>query len=229
MSNSGDLYRVIVATSLSNLSNPNCRSTDPSTIVTLTVIDCGIPLDTRLIAFNGNITNNKATLKWTTTLENGPIYFDIEKSINGSVYSQIATVNGYTNPGAAQNNYSFTDLQDITGKVFYRIKMRNPDNNASYSRTLQLSPGFENFSFVSVINPFINELFFDISSDKDGPAKAELIDQFGKTIKRRSFDIREGVNQLSFDNTGILSPGIYILRLDREGTIIFKKVMKQNR
>jgi trimeric autotransporter adhesin len=228
LANSGDLYRVVVATSLTNLGDPNCRSTDPSTIVTLTVIDCGIPLDTRLTAFNGNITNNKATLQWTTTLESGPIYFDIEKSLNGSAYSQIATLNGFTNPGASQNNYTFTDPEDINGKVYYRIKMRNPDNLFSYSRTLQLSTGIGDFAFVSVINPFSNELLFDVSSARDGRAKAELTDQFGNPIKRRSFDVREGVSQLSFENTGTLPVGIYILRLELEGKVIYKKVMKQN-
>jgi hypothetical protein len=106
--------------------------------------------------------------------------------------------------------------------------MRNTDNLFSYSRTLQLSTGIDNFAFVSVINPFSYELLFDVSSARDGRAKAELTDQFGNPIKRRSFDIREGVSQLSFDNTGTLPVGIYILRLELEGKVIYKKVMKQN-
>jgi hypothetical protein len=228
LANSNDLYRLVVATTSANLSDANCRSTDPTTIVTITVIDCGQPLDTKLIAFSGKISNSKATLKWTTDIENGPIYFDIEKSLNGSGYITVATVDGYNNPGASQNNYSFTDPDDINGKAYYRIKMRNPDNHETYSKTLQLSTGIETFSFVSVINPFTSELSFDIESAKDGTARAELVDQFGKPVRRRAFDINAGVTQLAFDNTGILPAGIYILRVELTGMIIYKKVIKQN-
>jgi hypothetical protein len=229
LANSGDKYRLIVATSLTNLSDINCRSTDPSTIVTLTVIDCGTPLGTKFTAYSGKITNSKATLKWTTNTEGGSLYFDIEKSSDGASFAIIGTVDGYNNPGAQQNNYAFTDPEDVTGKVYYRIKMRNPDGQTSYSGTLQLSGSAETFSFVSVINPFISVLFFDIACTKDGVAKAELADQFGKPVKRGSFDVRAGVTQLAFDNTGVLSPGIYILRVEMAGTTIYKRVMKQNR
>jgi hypothetical protein len=226
--NSGDKYRLIVATSITNLSDINCRSTDPNTIVTLTVIDCGPALATTFVSLTGKVKNGKANLKWVTATEPGVLYYDIEKSINGSDFSIISIVNGFDDPGAAQNNYSFTDPADVTGKVYYRIKMRNTDNQFIYSGILQLSAGFENFSFISVINPFINELVFDISSSRDGAATAELVDQFGKILKRRSFDIREGVNHLSFDNTGTLNPGMYILRVEMDEIPIYKKVIKQN-
>ena len=33
---------------------------------------------------------------------------------------------------------------------------------------------------------------------------AELIDQFGNPVRRKSLDIREGVTQFTFDNTSSL-------------------------
>ena len=60
-------------------------------------------------------------------MENQPLYFDIEKSTDGSHFTTIGTVNSYNDPGATQNNYQFTDPEDITGNVYYRISMRNPD------------------------------------------------------------------------------------------------------
>jgi hypothetical protein len=105
--------------------------------------------------------------------------------------------------------------------------MRNDDDQLVYSRTLQLFTGADNLSFVSVINPFANELHFDLSSGKQGQAKAELIDQFGKTVKRRSLALQEGVNSFSFDNTALLQSGIYILRVELDGMAIYKKVLKQ--
>jgi hypothetical protein len=229
LANSGNKYRLVVATTSGNLGNNNCRSTDASTIVTLSVTNCGPPLDTRFVSLTGKITDTKATLKWVAATETEQLYYDVEKSVNGSDFTIIGTVNGYNNPGASQNNYVFADPTDINGKVFYRVIMRTIDNQAVYSRIIQLSASYDDLSFVSVINPFTNELLFDVSSVRDGIAKASLVDQFGKPVKRKSFEVKEGVNQLSFDNTGILQTGVYILRIELDDKVIYKKVMKQNR
>jgi hypothetical protein len=226
---SADLYRVIVATTSANLNNANCRSTDPSTIITLSVINCGIPLDTKFLSVSGKVANEKATIRWVTNLEEGPVYYDVEKSTDGNSFTIIGTVNGYLNPGAVQNNYAFTDPANITGKVFYRVKMRNPDNKSNFSRTVQLSGEFNGFAFLSVINPFQNELVFDVSSRQDAVARAELVDQWGKVIRRKTFDIREGVNPLVFDNTGSLPAGVYVLRMEFGGIVINKKVVRQGK
>ena len=83
MINNGDMYRVVAATTVANLSNPNCNFTDPLRI-RLRVISCGPILSAKLISFSGRNANDKATLQWTTTGETEPIDFAIEKSSNGT-------------------------------------------------------------------------------------------------------------------------------------------------
>ncbi|HYM94013.1 MAG TPA: T9SS type A sorting domain-containing protein [Chitinophagaceae bacterium] len=227
MANNGDQYRLVVATTTSNLSDVNCRFTDVTSIVVLNVIDCGTPLNARFISFTGNLINSKGKLNWTTTKEDEPFYFDIEKSFDGLNFIKIYSVNSYNDYNASFNTYSFTDPEILKGKAYYRIKMRNTNNVATLSRTVQLSPGTNQFSFVSVINPFGNELIFDISSAKSGRAGAEIIDQFGKIINRSSFDITTGINHIDFPNTDILPNGIYILRVQLEESVIQKRVLKQ--
>ena len=223
VANNGDKYRLVVATSITNLSDINCRSTDPSTIVTLSIIDCGPPLDTRFTSFSGKITSSKSTLKWSTNMESQPLFFDIERSTDGHTFTTIGTVNSHNDPGAAQNNYQFNDPENVTGIVYYRISMRNLDGEINYSRIIQLSVNVEKFSFVSVINPFVSSLFFDITSTNDGVVKADLIDQFGKPVKRTVFDIKAGVTQLAFENTGVLPAGIYIFRVEMDGCSYLQK------
>lgn len=226
-SDSADLYRVIVATTSANLNNANCRSTDPSTIITLNVLDCGIPLSTKFLSVSGKMVSDKATVRWTTSTEDGPISYDVEKSIDGVNYIAVGTVEGHGNTGAAQNEYSFFDPVSIQATASYRIKMRTADNKSTYSRIVQLSVDKHGFTFLSVVNPFRNELVFDINSDHDGVAKAELVDQWGKAVKRKTFEVREGINPLLFENTGILPAGVYVLRMQMNGQVINKKVVRQ--
>ena len=82
-------------------------------------------------------------------------------------------------------------------------------------------------SFVSVINPFDNNLTFEVAALQNGKAYAELIDPAGKTVKKTSFEIATGVNRLTIDNTEILSGGIYFLRVNIAGHTIQRRVIKQ--
>lgn len=228
VADNGRIYRLVVGTTTTNLANANCRSTDIINNVTITVINCGPPLDTRFLSFAGNKINEKGVLKWVTTGEDQQLYYDVEKSYDGNNFSVIATVNSNHNDPAEQHFYSYTDPTDITTRVYYRLKMRTTDNRASYSRVLILNPEANTFGFNSVINPFHNELLFDVSSNRAGRAKAMLVDQLGNTIRSGNFDLKEGVNQLQFSNTTGLPAGMYILRMELNGMMIYKQVLKQH-
>jgi len=227
LSDNGKKFRLILATSTGNLSSEACRSTDLMNSVTLNVIDCGGVLATKLLSFNGSVRSGKSVLKWTVTNEDEPIFYDVQRSYDGTNFVTISTVNGYGGNVNEQHSYSYTDPNDLTRKTYYRINLRTADNKGSYSRVLQLTSQPATFDFVSVINPFGRELFFDISTERGGIAKAVLIDNLGKVVKRKSFDVRDGVNQLSLDDTNVLPAGIYILRVELSGMMIYKRVMKQ--
>jgi hypothetical protein len=227
LSNNGDMYRLIVATTLSNLSDINCQFTDVGSIVTLKVIDCGVPLATQLLSFSGSIFNSNAILNWSTTKETEVLFFDIEKSTDASVFSTIATVNSHNDMSSEENFYSFTDPSTLTGRTYYRIRMRNISEESKYSRTIQLAVWTDPFFFVSVSNPFTDRLVFDVAADHSGMAEAMLIDQSGKTVCKKTFAIAAGINSLALDNTGLLATSIYFLRLQSGGVIIQKSVIKK--
>jgi hypothetical protein len=225
--NSGDKYRVVVATSLTNLSNGNCRSTDATNTITLSVTTCGPVLNVNLVTFNGKLADKKSQLKWTTASEQEELFYDVEKSFDGSNFSAIATIHGNSASGEA-NEYNYTDPIEVTGKVYYRLKMRSIDNRSLYSRIVQVSAVPEKFGFGAVVNPFTSTLYFDITVSKQGMVNAELVNQFGKTIRTKSLDAKEGNNQFFFENTSGLVPGIYVLKAEIDGAIIYRKVIKTN-
>lgn len=229
IANSGDVYRVVVATTSANLSDDSCRFTDSGPFITLQVIECGIPLSAQLLSFSGRLVNERAALKWTTTGEDEPLQFEVEKSIDGINFFLIGTVNSYNDYASEQSTYTYTDPTPLAGKVYYRIKMKNAAGQSTYSRTIQLSIDPSPLSFLSVINPFGNELSFEISTEHNGKAEVDLIDAAGKTVRKTSFEVSSGVNRLSIENTDLLSVGIYFLRVNVAGNIIQKRVIKQNR
>lgn len=228
MSNSGDMYRLVTSTTLANLSDPLCSFTDQGSIVTMTVIDCSDPLETQLLSFTGKKENGRAVLRWNTEAENEPLLFDIEKSNDGINFQVIGTLNSYNN-GQNLNSYTFIDPAQLSGRAYYRLRIRNAAGVTNYSKTVLLSETGDPFSFIAVINPFGNELDFEIYSAHSGRAEAELIDASGKPIRRKIFSISEGGNKLSIDNTSMLSAGLYFLRIVSEGIVLQRRVMKQLR
>jgi hypothetical protein len=228
MTNNGDRYRVIVATTSANLTNSNCQVSD-GTSIRLNVINCGVVLSTDLLSFNGKLVNDYGKLTWTTSKEDEPISFNIERSNDGINFFTIGTVNSHNDYTAAINSYSFNDPVQILGKKFYRIVMVNRNLQKKYSRVIQLSKGTSSvFSLLNVVNPFYNKIDFDISIPSDGKVDVQLIDMMGKTVKKTSFLVQEGINSLNLPNTDNLPAGMYIFQLSHQGEILTSKVIKKN-
>ena len=79
-SDSGDQYRVIVATTTNNLTDANCQVTDGYSIIKLSVTNCGLPLASQVISFNGKVVNSYSHLFWSASNDNDVISYEIEKA-----------------------------------------------------------------------------------------------------------------------------------------------------
>jgi hypothetical protein len=227
LSDSGNLYRVMVATSASNLSSPSCQTTDGVSIITLNVINCYVPLNIDMLSFNGKLVASHTNLFWSTSKENEAVRFDIEKSSDGINFTKIGTVNGYTNYISEVNHYSFIDPSEFSGKAWYRIVMLSNKGGKKYSRIIQLTDEQIYFGLNNIINPFRNELSFEIITTNSAKIDVSLIDLFGKTVKTKSYTVYSGVNSLSIVNTEGLPSGIYILQVKNKDIIINNKVLKR--
>lgn len=228
-SDSGDLYRVIVGTTFSNLSSVNCQATDGVSIITLSVTNCGVPLKTDLLSFNGKLVNDKGNLSWTTTKEEEPLTFTVERSNDGNNFIPIGTVNSHNNYYSNVNSYTYIDPVPVTGKVYYRLEITDQSGAQKYSRTIRLTASSgENFVLANIINPFSYSIEFDVSSPNDSKIEVELLDLFGKIVKKNSYVVHAGVNALSLPDTENLPTGTYIFRIKNDEMLINRKVLKKS-
>ncbi len=224
---SGKLYRVLVATSSTNLANANCRVTDGVSIINLNVQDCGPVLHTDLFAFNGKLVNDRATLSWITTKEESALTYLVERSSGGNIFTTIGSVPGWNN-GSDRNNYSFNDPQDIGGKVWYRIVIVTPAGKKKYSNVIQLRKGMSEFDFGNVVNPFNQSLGYDIVAPANGTIQADIIDMSGHVVRSAKQVVFTGVNSLAIGNTQGLQSGMYTLRVIYKDQVITRRILKTN-
>jgi hypothetical protein len=70
------------------------------------------------------LNNNKVDITWSTATETNNKYFTIERSANGTDFVAIGTVNG-AGTSSSVNNYSFVDINPLTGVSYYRLTQRH--------------------------------------------------------------------------------------------------------
>lgn len=224
--NSGDKYRLVVATTLANLSSAGCRFTDDMNIITLSIISCGIPLKAELLSFSGHKEGENRVLQWTTADQDENIVFEIERSNDGVNFSPIANVNSHGTFTSGQTQYSFTDNSSERGDLFYRLRMRTDGQQSAYSKVISFTSSGLDFKLLTVINPFGSEITLNISSGSAGRAEITLIDQSGKPVIKRITSLNPGINNYSLESPANLASGIYYLLIRSGENMIHRKLTK---
>ena len=224
LADSGNLYRVIVATTTPNLANTDCQFTDGISIITLDVMNCYIPLKIDLLTFNGKLANDHSHLNWSTT-EDEPVQFEIERSLDGINFTKIGSVMGTKQPGI--NQYSFVDPGTFETKAWYRIGMINQKNKKKYSRIIKLTKEQIDFAIGNIINPFSSELAFEVVISNAAKLEISLTDMYGKVYKTRYLSAYSGVNSISLKNMNALPAGMYILSVKNKNAQINNMVLKK--
>ena len=225
---SGSQYRVVIASTPSNLTNSSCSFSGGAT-VTLTVDPCDFLLDVGIMSFKGRNENNQGVLYWTTSKEEEPVKYEIQKSKDASSFVTIGEITGYKDPSAETNRYTYVDPELLDNTLsWYRIKeIKTQSNKSKYSKVVQLIGDKAGLQIESLINPFNSNVKFDLISGDDGLVQVEIIDQYQHKLKIGSYNLVKGRNRINIDNTDKLPAGFYILRVVSDNNVINRKIIKR--
>lgn len=228
-SDSGSQYRVVVASTAANLSDASCSFSNGSTI-TLTVDPCGALLDVDILSLKGRNENNQGILNWTTSKEDEPVKYEIQKSKDASRFVTIGEVPGSGDPNAETNNYTYVDPESLDNTLsWYRIKaIKTQTAKYKYSKVIQLIGDKAGLQIESLVNPFKSQIKFDLISADDGLVHVQLLDQYQHKLKSASYTLVKGTNNITITNTDNVPAGFYILRISSGNTVINKKIIKRN-
>jgi hypothetical protein len=225
---SGSKYRVVIASTASNLSSSSCRFSGGATI-TLTVDPCDTVLNVGILSFKGRNENNQGVLYWTTSKEEEPVKYEIQKSKGAGSFVTIDEITGYKDPSAETNRYTYVDPESLDNTIsWYRIKaIKTQDNKSKYSKVVQLIGDKAGLQIESLINPFNSHVKFDLISGDDGLIQVEILDQYQHRLKFGSYNLIKGRNRINIDNTDNLPAGFYILRVTSNNNVINRKIIKR--
>ena len=187
-------------------------------------------LDITLADFTVVDQNCNARISWTTTHEDNNTSIDVEQSTNGSSFIRVASVSAQHPNGGI---YQISANQNGGGAWYYRLKIINQNGSYKYSPVRILTThcaGTGNY-ITFYPNPAAGSITANLrfKTDYRGKATMIVINGIGQQIISKPTTVVAGDNVLQV-NTGVMSTGIYYVRLiDAGGNYIgnAQKFIKQ--
>ena len=181
------------------------------------VVSCS-PLGIESVQLTGQNDFGYNTLKWTSSGEFNVDKYIIERSEDGSNYSEIGSVNA-TGLSLESLSYQFEDLQPILKEMgYYRVKLQRNNGTTVTSNTIAIEQEFmHDLEIVKALpNPATNNLTILLSSKVETAYQLTLSNLNGKEVWSSDQKIQKGLTSTSID-VSQLQTGFYFLSVSLDG------------
>ncbi|MGB8193867.1 MAG: T9SS type A sorting domain-containing protein, partial [Chitinophagaceae bacterium] len=199
--------------------NPEIRT---NTYKTSVVDNAALPI--HLNTFQGVRNNNIINLTWKASGTEAGDVFEIERSINGTDFEKIGSVNvsRITN----NSGYAFDDNLPVNGLNYYRLKMLSVDGSVTYSRIIVIEFGKNTELYLTVHpNPASGKkIFIKIEGKVNDVCKIDVLDVNGRKLLTKNIGIVTSSQYITELSTGKLQRGLYMIRLTTGDKIIIRKI-----
>jgi uncharacterized repeat protein (TIGR01451 family) len=187
------------------------------------------PLPVTMVSFNASLTqDNKVKIDWSTSMEINCSKYKIERSFDGNLFNEIASVAG---SGTTSIFHSYSAMDDVSSApgsvVYYRIKQLDLDGRGSYSKVLAVKLKKANRQVTLSPNPFTSYLNINMEWSRSEVIIAKVINVQGKEMMTKSIQMSKGSNYISMDELSKLPAGNYFIQFISGSERFTEKVTKQ--
>ncbi len=183
----------------------NLQNGDRFTLGSINVSQTPLPVE--LLLFNAIREGQDVRVRWSTASESNSDHFKVERSVNGTTWTEIAHVHAQGN-SVVQQNYFSLDLQPVFGMNYYRLKMVDQDASVNYSIIVPVDFSDAVATAVSVfVNSFNGEGSLISENVPQQMQGIHIYDISGKIVFSHSFES----TQLARIPTEQLSAGTYVI------------------
>ncbi len=194
-------------------------------------VDCwtgsgGPYIPVELTSFSYELNGELISLKWSTASETNNQAFEIQKSLDNKSFNTIGRISGIGN-STAVNNYSFTDIPNTSGIIYYRLKQIDFNGEYSYSNVIEVYFNHQiNYSLnQNFPNPFNPSTSIKYSIAEEGLVTIKVFNSLGCEITSLINEIKSPGNY-SIEFTGKdLPSGLYFYKIETKSFSQVKKMM----
>jgi hypothetical protein len=178
------------------------------------------PMPVNFLYFKARKEGTTAILDWSTASESNSDKFIVERSSDGSNFSNaVGTVKAAGN-STTQKSYGLVDAFPMNKWNYYRVKEVDLDGKTVYSTTASVYFDKDKGSLISLYpNPVKNTTSLDFYSANGAKVNMQVYDSKGALIFSSSYMATVGFNRTSIDLSS-LTAGIYTLKCYSEAEVI---------
>jgi hypothetical protein len=219
------IYRLTIASTTGNLTNASCNFITSSPKIVRTA-NCNVTLPTQ-VTLRGDLQDGgMARIQWTSREETGEIIYVVERSDDaGEHYRSLTFVSGTASPGMG-NSYTYYDVVPVTGQSFYRIQIVDHEYH-NYSKIVLLSNKEIDLKISGLINPFNNQISFNMTVPEDHTIQLSLFDAYGRRITSTHQSAYKGINHVEINEPAGLQQGMYVLQILYRDQMITRQIIKK--
>ena len=211
----GDMFQIINAPTMAGSPTPSFSGLasgfsavydNPTGTVT---VSAALPVE--LTSFTATMLDEQVQLKWQTEGELQNKGFELQRSLDGSIWQKISFIPGHGTTHE-QQSYTYTDERPLVGMNYYRLQQVDFDGQFEYSKVTSVEVGGEDGGIRLFPNPTSGSFTLALESDYAGEANLNLYDHMGRLVKEEPLVLEGAVFRTDIGLDG-LPTGVYLARI----------------
>ncbi len=193
-----------------------------------TYIDFRLLLPIELLSFSAERARENVQLTWSSQDEVDFEGFELQRSLDGELYRDIAWIPSKGNSTVGTNTYEFLDeTAPFNQLIYYRLKMKNLDGSFAFSPIRNVRLEKETFGIVQLYpNPAQDQLHLVLTENTSSTDNIRILNTLGQVVLEVAPTAAPS-NRLSI-NTSPLATGIYILEFQSGNKQVSRRFRKMN-
>jgi hypothetical protein len=188
-----------------------------------------IPLPAEGLVASASLTDDVATVKWSTVSEHNTAYFVVERSVDNRTFTPTGNQVQAAGESETRKEYQMNDKLpgQIQGDViYYRVKLVDKDGKVSYSNIVAVRISKKQGVTIWP-NPFQSYVTISITTERSTTVDVNLIDVGGKLLKTSSQKVPKGISQITIKDLDQLPGGVYLVEIvDKLAGTTYQKLIK---
>ncbi len=173
------------------------------------------PLPVELMSLEAQCAVENVIVSWKTASEHNSLNFIVERSEDGTSWSEIQTVAAAGNSNTVLD-YAIEDAGAARGVNYYRLIQTDQDGAQKIYGPVLSNCGSDDNVFMSFPNPSDAEITLVFNNNKfTGPSTLTVQDANGRTVRSIALEIQPGTNSILVPDMELTS-GVYYLHLAGE-------------
>lgn len=184
-----------------------------------TLVSSSTPLPVEWLDFSAECNHGDVTIKWSTASEQNADFFTVERSLDGTIFSAVATKPAAGNSSVV-NNYSAVDADPYAGTSFYRVRQTDFNGDFSFSNMITVTGCSSDDVFVYSMD---GGAVININALKDGQYNIEIYDVLGQKMIGQVSNVAAGSNHIKL-KPGNIASAVYVVKVYNNTNAVAQKL-----